>query len=293
MTFSAETPPVRIIRGLSEIADAYDAVLCDVWGVVHNGDASFPAACDALARFRAKGGAVVLITNAPRPGADVALQLVDLGVPRAAYDALITSGDVTVEMVRAHGAAPVHHIGPERDLNLFEEAAAGGVAPRLTDLAGADYVLCTGLFDDDVETVDDYRDTLARMRARSLPFICANPDLVVHRGDKLIYCAGALAQAYEAIGGDVVCAGKPFPPIYKDALTLAEKAAGRPIDRARVLVIGDAMRTDIAGAVDQGLDSLFVSSGIHRHELPTLRDHHGLFARAGLWPTAAIHDLVW
>ncbi|MGA2792913.1 MAG: TIGR01459 family HAD-type hydrolase [Roseiarcus sp.] len=291
---------VPLIAGLSEIAARYDVALSDIWGVVHNGRESFPAATHALARFRRRGGAVILITNAPRPGEPIRAQLDELKVPSEAYDGIVTSGDVTMELIAARGSAPVHHIGPPRDLSLFEGAAKLSRAPPppLVPLERADYVLCTGLFDDRVEAPADYDAILGAMLARRLTFICANPDLVVQRGDQLIYCAGALAERYEQMGGPAIYAGKPYPPIYAQALSMAGALRGQSIDDARVLAIGDAMRTDVAGAARRGIDILFVTGGIHREDL------HGnatleaaalaqFSARHGLWPTAAIRDLVW
>jgi HAD superfamily hydrolase (TIGR01459 family) len=290
---------VPLIAGLSQIAARYDVVLSDIWGVVHNGRESFAAATHALARFRRGGGVVILITNAPRPGGPIRAQLDELKVPSEAYDGIVTSGDVTMELIAARGSARVHHIGPPRDLSLFEGAAKlSRAAPPLVPLERAEYVLCTGLFDDRVETPGDYDTVLRAMLARRLTFICANPDLVVQRGDQLIYCAGALAERYEQMGGPAIYAGKPYPPIYAQALGMAVALRGRSIDDARVLAIGDAMRTDVAGAVRRGIDVLFVTEGIHREDL------HGndpleaaalaqFSARHGLWPTAAIRDLVW
>lgn len=291
---------VPVIAGLGEIAGGYDVALCDIWGVVHNGERSFPTATEALARFRRGGGTVVLITNAPRPGGPIREQLAELRVPREAYDDIVTSGDVTLALIAGRGSAAVHHIGPPRDLSLFDSAAllSPAAPPRLASLDRADYVVCTGLFDDEHETPDDYAAPLAAMLARRLPLICANPDLVVQRGDAMIYCAGALAQRYEEMGGPAVYAGKPYAPIYARALALASGARGGPVAARRVLAIGDAMRTDVAGAVAAGLDVLFVTNGIHGEDL------HGdqplaaaaleqFSARHGLWPTAAIRDLVW
>jgi HAD superfamily hydrolase (TIGR01459 family) len=288
-------PPIprqtRVILGLGEIADRYDAILCDVWGVLHNGRESFRLASDALVAFRRRGGVVVLITNAPRPSPPIRAQVVSLGVSLEAFDEIVTSGDVTVALIVERGAAPVHHIGPPRDLSLFEEAEAQGARPRLVPLEEASYVLCTGLFDDDVETPDDYEHRLSAMAARNMPFICANPDLVVHRGATLIYCAGALAKRYEELGGAAIYAGKPHAPIYRVATAAAESVLRRPLAASRALCVGDAMRTDIAGAAGQGFDALFISAGIHGHEL-----HVGgradparleaLFARENLWPFA-------
>jgi HAD superfamily hydrolase (TIGR01459 family) len=289
-----------MIAGLSEIAARYDVILSDIWGVVHNGEQSFAAATDALAKFRARGGTVVLITNAPRPGGPIARQLKQLKVPREAYDELVTSGDVTMALIAERGAQFVYHIGPPRDLSLFESAAelSPAAKPRLASLEQAEYVLCTGLFDDERETPADYDATLAAMLARGLTLICANPDLVVQRGESLIYCAGAIAQRYEEIGGQSVYAGKPYPPIYARALAIAGAARGQSVDKARVLAIGDAMRTDVAVAVAAGVDILFVTAGIHRDDLhgggPLAETALEQFAaRHDLWPTAAIRDLTW
>jgi HAD superfamily hydrolase (TIGR01459 family) len=241
----------------------------------------------------------VLITNAPRPNGPIRAQLDHLHVPRSAYDAVVTSGDVTLGLMRARGAAPVHHIGPSRDLSLFDSLAElGGSAPPRTSLEEASYVLCTGLFDDTRETPADYERTFADMLARKLLMICANPDLVIHRGEDLIYCAGALAERYEQIGGDVVYAGKPHAPIYREALARADAIRGKPTDKSRVVAVGDAMRTDIAGAQGQGLDTLFVASGIHRNEIGGGRTIDGaafeqFAARHGMRPTSIIDHLAW
>ena len=289
----------RIARGLSEFAGRYDVVLCDIWGVVHNGQARYPAACDALQRFRSAGGTVVLITNAPRPSPPIFDQLTYLKVPRDAFDGMVTSGDVTLSFIAERPGQPIYHIGPERDLTLFEiSEQQTGVKPRLTSLKEAAYVVITGLNDDRSETPDDYADQLAIMQARQLDLICANPDLVVHVGEELIYCAGAVAQAYEDRGGRVRQAGKPFAPIYERALSFAEKLRGASVPRDRILAIGDAMRTDIAGAVDFGVDALFVTKGIHREELHQgdaidIAAYHQFLEDNPRHPMAAIPELVW
>ncbi|HEY1452023.1 MAG TPA: TIGR01459 family HAD-type hydrolase [Roseiarcus sp.] len=289
---------VRQISGLGEISDRYDAILCDIWGVLHNGVASFAPASAALASFRRRGGAVVLITNAPRPSPPIHRQVLRLGVPPEAFDAIVTSGDVTIGLMEDESGDQVLHIGPARDLSLFAAAEATGRRPRLVALEDAQYVLCTGLRQDEIETPADYEPELRSIAARSLVMICANPDVVIHRGETLVYCAGALARRYEELGGPVVYAGKPHAPIYERALTLAERARGAAIDKSRVLAIGDGMKTDIAGAARAGLDALFVTGGIHRSvhgEAPAsaadpveLRE---LYEDYGLWPIAAIPTL--
>ena len=252
----------RLSHGLRPLARDHDVLLSDVWGVVHNGAERFSPACDALVRFRAGGGTVVLITNAPRPRGPIIEQLDGFGVPREAYDAVVTSGDVTLDLIAEWNGAPAHHIGPPRDLALFDMLEK---RPQLVDVEAATHVVCTGLYHD-ADSPDDYRDVFSRMLGEKLPMICANPDLVVHVGDALLYCAGALAERYQTLGGTAVYAGKPHPPIYARALASAERARGRPIDAARVLCVGDAMRTDIAGAQAAGYASLFLTSGIHRDD---------------------------
>ena len=287
------------IAGLSEFAGSYDAILCDIWGVVHDGRACYAAACESLSRFRQGGGAVVLITNAPRPSPPVREQLDRLGAPRAIFDDLVTSGDVTLSLIAERGDAPVHHIGPERDLTLFEQlAATTGHKPPLTPLEEADYVVCTGLFRDDVERPEDYDAALATMLSRGAPMICANPDLVVHVGDTLIYCSGALAERYQAMGGVVLQAGKPFRPIYERAFDLAARARGGALEKSRTLAIGDGLLTDVKGASGFGLDVLFITAGIHRHELHATDalDAEALtraLSEAALEPKAAMPALAW
>jgi HAD superfamily hydrolase (TIGR01459 family) len=290
---------VRRISGLGEISDRYEAILCDIWGVVHNGVASFAPASEALVSFRRRGGAVVLITNAPRPFPPVKRQVLKLGVSPEAFDGIVTSGDVTIGLMERQAGDRVLHIGPERDLSLFAAAEqATGARPRLVSLEEAQYALCTGLRHDETETVDDYESELSAMAARGMPMICANPDIVIHRGETLIHCAGALAARYEELGGPVLYAGKPHAPIYHQALALAERARGGTIDKSRVLAIGDGMKTDIAGAARAGLDALFVTGGIHRslhgEASASPADPVGLqrlYEEYALWPIAAIPAL--
>jgi HAD superfamily hydrolase (TIGR01459 family) len=289
----------RIARGLSEFDGRYDVVFCDVWGVVHNGQARYPAACEALQRFRAQGGTVILITNAPRPNPPILEQLAGLQVARDVFDDMVTSGDVTLAFIAQRKDQPIYHIGPERDFTLFQiSEQQTGIKPRLVPLEDASYVVVTGLYDDRAETVEDYAERLAIMRDKKLDMISANPDLVVHVGDQLIYCAGALAQAYEERGGKVFQAGKPFAPIYERALAFAEKIRGQKVPRDRILAIGDAMRTDVAGAVDFGIDALFVTKGIHREELHAngeldLAAYRQFLSENPRHPLAAIPELVW
>jgi HAD superfamily hydrolase (TIGR01459 family) len=282
------------IERFEPLARDYDVLLCDVWGVVHNGLAAFPAACDALMRFRAGGGTAILITNAPRSGDAVARILDRLKVSRGAYDAITSSGDVTRGIVKARLPESVFHLGPERDLSIF-----AGLDVRFAPPETADYVVCSGLFDDTIETPESYRDLLAKLEARSLSMVCANPDIVVERGDTLVYCAGALADAYAARGGKVLYCGKPHAPIYELALaTAAALRGGKTPYPQRVLAIGDSVRTDLKGAAALGLDCMFVISGIHAEEYgsrdaPDLAALNAMFAAADVMPRAVMRELIW
>lgn len=287
------------ITRLGVLAPRYDVVFCDVWGVVHNGRAHYARACEALRRFRAAGGTVVLVTNAPRPNPPVREQLARLGVPMDSYDDVVTSGDVTLARIADHDDAPLYHIGPERDLSLFTQLKAlRGLSPQLVDIEAADYVVCTGLFDDRNDALEDYDARLKRMRERGLAMISANPDIVVHVGDRLVYCSGALAERYAALGGEVIQAGKPHAPIYEEAMKVVAARRGGAPPRQRILAIGDGPRTDVRGAMDFGLDCLFVAGGIHQDALT--RDG-GLDPAAlervlrenGVAPQYATRELEW
>jgi len=256
--------PPEIIGGLADVADRYDAVLCDVWGVIHNGQVSFPETNAALIRYQQARGPVVLISNSPRPSRAVLSQMHALGVPDEAWSTFVTSGDVTRAELAARAPGPAWVIGAERDLVLYEGLHLAFAGPQ-----DAAFVSCTGFPDDEVETPEDYRDRLAIAAGRDIPLICANPDRVVQRGAKMIPCAGAVADLYETLGGRVVMAGKPYAPIYTQALADAEQLLGRPLDRRRVLAIGDGLPTDVLGAQGMGLDCLFVTGGIHANETQT------------------------
>jgi HAD superfamily hydrolase (TIGR01459 family) len=279
--------------GLSELASRYDVLLCDVWGVIHNGRESFPEACRALARFKAEVGPVVLISNSPRPNGPVIDQLAGFGVGRDAFTAVVTSGDATRDLLAERAPGPAWRLGPDRDQPLYD-----GLGIDFVPLEEARFIACTGPFDDEREEPEDYRGRFQGAVERGLEMICANPDIVVQRGDKLIYCGGALAALYEAMDGRVCMAGKPHPPIYARALAEARTALGRPLDRARVLCIGDGLGTDVRGANAQGLDCLFVANGIHGEEVvrdgrvdPAIVAH--LLGVEGLHAAWAMPDLVW
>jgi HAD superfamily hydrolase (TIGR01459 family) len=291
---------IPFVAGLSRIADRYDAILCDVWGVLIDGLVHFPKAAAALSRFRESGGSVVLMTNASRPSEEVCRQLTGLGLPRDCFDDLISAGELTLREIIARQGQACHHLGPKRDFGLFEAAGRALGAPvRLVAIEDADFVVCTGLVDERHETPDDYAARLAAMRERDLVMLCANPDIVVGVGDEILWCAGALAQRYAAIGGKVALAGKPHPPIYAAALAQIARVRDPGGAAARVLAIGDGAETDLAGAGRAHLDALFIVDGIHRDEL---RPGGGaldwtalekLFRRANAKPVALASELVW
>lgn len=286
-----------IIEGLSALAPRYDALLCDVWGVIHNGREAFPGVVDCLKAARSAGRIVLLLSNAPRPGAPIREQLASLGVPAEAYDAIVTSGDLTRRLLAeksAHGTFKIHRVGPDRDFPLYEGLNIARVA-----LDEAQAIVCTGPFDDTKEGPDDYRDYWKPALARKLSFYCANPDLVVQRGDQIIYCAGALAQDYERQGGDVLYLGKPHAPVYDHVDERLTEITGRKIPRAKWLAIGDGLKTDIAGATRVGIDALLITGGIHEPELsdaegkPDPAKITAVLNAASLKAVAAMRRLVW
>jgi HAD superfamily hydrolase (TIGR01459 family) len=275
-----------LIDGLREIARDHDALICDIWGVVHDGHAPFPEAAEALRRFRREHGKVILLSNAPRPPGSVEDQFRRIGVATDFYDAIVTSGGAVREYLMARAKqAPLslYYLGPEQDTGLLD-----GIDVTRVGIDKADVALCVGLVDDLTETPDDYSDILAAMRARNLTMLCANPDLKVYRGSQLCWCAGALAQAYEAIGGAVTYYGKPYPAIYDAALA----AAGRP---STALAIGDALITDLRGAKNAGLLALFIADGLHGEEIEPYTAQHldEMFAAAHVHAKAAMRALRW
>ncbi|MGB7287459.1 MAG: TIGR01459 family HAD-type hydrolase [Salaquimonas sp.] len=286
------TGDTKRINGLSEIADNYKLVLCDVWGVLHNGVTPRKGAIEALTEFRKSGGTVVMITNAPRQRKSVFIQLENMGVPEGTFDTVVTSGDVTRDLIR-NGAKNMLHIGPEKDLNLFE-----GIDVNLVNEEEAKAIICSGLWNEQTETPSDYIEQLTRLKNRGLPFICANPDIVVEVGDHLEYCAGAIAREYSNLGGTTIIAGKPHHPIYDVAIAEAENISGKVFEKQDILGIGDGMPTDIKGAADYGIDVLYVSAGIHAGEYGDADnpDHQGVtnfLAENHAQPVAYLPRLEW
>jgi HAD superfamily hydrolase (TIGR01459 family) len=258
----SEPSPPAILEHARDLLGLYDVLFCDVWGVVHDGHNAYQTACDALLRFREAGGTVVLVSNAPVPGHRVASMLDLRKVPRDAWDTIVSSGGIALAHLEEKGYERVHYVGPrERDAAFFEKSQA-----RPSPIGQSQALVCTGLNDDVNETPEDYRPLLEAAHASGLPFVCANPDLVVDVGGRLYPCAGALADLYERMGGPVFWAGKPHPVAYATAQAEAERIRGAAIARERVLVIGDAIRTDLAAAENAGLDALFIAAGIHRAE---------------------------
>lgn len=255
---------VSKLRGIAAIADRFDAVLSDVWGVVHNGRAAHAAALEALVQLRQRDKPVILVSNTPRPAPPIHRQLEGFGVLIGThYDALVTAGDMArLLMSGRYAGARAWHLGPTRDLPVFDQVPVTQVE-RPED---AEVVVCTGFFHEDTETAEDYRPLLETLLSRRLPLICANPDIIVHRGDDVLPCAGAIAVLYEEMGGPVHYCGKPYPEIYAGALKVASACLGRAVQRDRVLTIGDGLETDIRGARTNGLPALFIASGIHRGE---------------------------
>jgi HAD superfamily hydrolase (TIGR01459 family) len=281
---------LRFVERLRDLVDGVEVVLSDIWGVVHNGLEAFPEACEALHNFRKHGGTVILITNAPRPADSVQRQLRKLGIADETYDAIVSSGDLTRHFVADHPGRKMFWIGPERDSSIHR-----GLDPALAPLLEADYIVCTGLFDDETESAEDYRAMMLQARERKLPLICANPDIVVERGDRLIYCAGAIAELYRELGGEVIFYGKPHRPIYQRAMELAAERQRHPIKLNQVLAIGDSVRTDLAGAHGFGIDCLFVTRGIHAEDFEGIDQLNPAAVKElfGHPPRALTRELRW
>ena len=264
----------QFIAGFSEIAARYDAAFCDVWGVVHNGVTAFDDAVAAIRRFRAERGPAILLSNAPRLPDGVEAQFLRLGIPLDFYDGIVTSGSIAridlMRRIELEGDLPLFYLGPSRDNPVFH-----GLNVRFVNESEARVVFCTGLIDDDTERPEDYRPLLERLRSLSLPFLCANPDIVVQRGDRLVFCAGALARIYESLGGEAIYFGKPHRSVFEHAHELASRNSVV----ARPIVIGDGIETDILGAQQAGLDALFIAGGIHAGDGKSVlgrlfREHH-------------------
>ncbi len=284
---------VPLLSGFAPIAGNYDAAILDLWGVLHDGRGAHPAALKCLEEMRGRGLRLVVLSNAPRRSHIVIEQTAALGLAREAYDEIVTSGDIARAALGdgAPWGRRYFHVGPPRDVDLLTgldyETAAQAEA--------ADFILNTGLFDDETETADDYADFLGAARARDQPMVCVNPDLTVMRGSREVQCGGALAAAYEALGGRVEAFGKPHPSAYAACFAVLNGVA-----RDRIVAIGDSLRTDIAGAQAAGIDAVFVAGGIHAAELGCVPGQALEAARlqrfidaSGQTPVAALAALTW
>ena len=281
----------KIIKGLSEVADRYASILCDVWGVIHNGRAAFEPACEALVQFREAGGRVVLITNAPVPKAQVLRYFEPLGVPASAFDDCVSSGDTTREMLKARSDQKIWRLGAdegwEHDRFLYEGLNLDFVAPEAADL-----LLCIGLRDQVNDDPETYREELKAGVALGLPMICANPDIKVRVGGKLYWCAGALAQIYEEEGGEVLYPGKPYEPIYQAAIQRLQALNGIT-NASDILCIGDSPATDIRGGRRMGFDSCYTGTGLMAHGENFEAEARALFEHYNEHPTFALPALRW
>ncbi len=258
-----------IIKSLEEISYNYSIIFCDVWGCIHNGVSAFEQATFALNNFKMDNGVVVLLTNAPRPSAAIHRQLNRLGVDTNCYDLIVTAGDAALQFVtNSKIGEKIYHLGPEKDSSFFNSlfSSPENIKFSLSSFAEADLIICTGLFDDSTETPDDYEKLLEKAYKKNLPMICTNPDIHVDFGKKRVFCAGAIASAYQDYGGKVHWFGKPYTSIYDFAVkSLTEK--NFQVVKSKVLCVGDGLRTDIKGANDQGLDSLFIAHGLEKQYL--------------------------
>jgi len=288
----------KIISGLAGIAADYDAFILDLWGVVHNGHQPYPGALSCMAELRKEGKPIILLSNAPRTNGYVIEFLEKIGVARGCYDEILTSGDITREVLekRAHpfikeGKTSFYQIGAVRDKGLED----GLDYQRVFTVSEAEFLICTGLADDETETPEDYRDMLVEAHQYNLPMLCANPDLSVMRGNSSHYCAGAIAALYTTLGGQVELFGKPYPEVYVQAMKKLELETP-----SKILAIGDSMRTDIKGANAADIDSVLVSGGIHAEEwglqngqLPTVEQIEAVTLQYQFSPDYVIGHMKW
>lgn len=274
---------------VSELSSRYRVWFCDIWGVVHNGYQPFVATVDGLKRHRHNGGIVILVSNSPRTANGVARQLLEIGIDPAAHDAIATSGDVTRQLIIDHGGGKVFHLGPSRNFSIYD-----GLNVERVALDEAHAVVCTGLFDELHETAENYAPLFTGMLSRNIEMICANPDKIVKMGNRILPCAGALAAAYAAMGGQVLMAGKPYLPIYELAHHEAERLAGQKLATTEILAIGDGPETDIRGAAAYGISAVLVADGVTdaSHGLEAVaQEVQRMVPEANI--VATVHDLRW
>ena len=276
---------IKKINNFQDIEDNYDALICDVWGVIHNGRELFEGINDCLVNFRSKQKPVVLLSNAPRPSKNIERMLNQLGLDRKSYNEIVTSGDLTMSVLNeSHYGSKCYHIGPDRDLNIFD-----GVNVSRVSLEEADFLFVTGLFDDETEDENSYSSILDESKKRNLKLVCANPDIVVQRGEKLIPCAGAISKKYKEIGGKVVNIGKPFSPIFDKAVNLIKGINEN--QNPRTIVIGDGLETDIKGANILKMDSLLVLGGLFASE--SERNIIEVLKKKNIFPSYYTEELKW
>jgi len=260
----------QIIRSLAEISDRYDALFCDLWGCVHNGIEPFAEAVAALQAFRAAGGTVVLLTNAPRPRASVQRQLEKMGLPQDSWDVIATSGDsARAAMLRGAVGQKVYFIGEDHDQSFFSpmDMVADAMDIQQVPLNEAEGIVCTGPFDSHADP-SVMRPQFLLAKIKGLKLLCANPDIVVDRGESREWCAGALAALYTEMGGESLYFGKPHPPVY-DLARRRLAQLGKDISDDRILAVGDGIFTDVQGGIGENIDTLFISGGLAKEDTGT------------------------
>lgn len=273
------------ITGLREIISGKKAILCDLWGVLHNGREVFPGALRALSNLRENNTFVILLSNSPKPASLVRTQIKKIGIKQNLYDGIVSSGDLAREFLGKRQENSFFFIGPERDLPTIE----GLANPKTTDLRQADFILCTGFFEDWGFEPEQYEAFLASAIERGTPFICANPDLEVNIGDTRMLCAGTLAQTYEALGGTVHWLGKPKAIAYQKCFEKLPKG----LQSKEILAIGDNLETDILGANAQGIENLFITSGVHGKHGSTKEELEPFMKTLNIWPNYFMNRLDW
>jgi HAD superfamily hydrolase (TIGR01459 family) len=287
---------VRALNGLSDVAGEFDAFILDLWGVVHDGASAYPQSAGTLKSLKAAGKKTLLLSNAPRRAYVLVEAMARMGIPRDLYGEVLSSGEATRDALISRTdpffaalGRRAYHLGPERDRSVFDDTGLEIV----TDTAAADFVVNTGPDGLD-DVVEDYRAVLKTVRARNLPMVCANPDMLVIREGRPVVCAGALAREYEGMGGQVAYRGKPDPAVYH----LAVQRLG--VDRKRIAVVGDALETDVKGARAADLAAIWCTGGIHAEALgvsygvpadPAMAAK--LAAHEGQTPQAIIPGFIW
>ena len=275
--------PIKI-NNFSEIDEKYDSIICDIWGVIHNGQELFKSSIECLLKYKNIGYPVILVSNAPRPSGEIKVILKKMGLSEKCYDKIITSGDLTQKILNdGNLGSNCYHIGPDRDLNVFD-----GVNVERVDFDSADFIFVTGLYDDENENDESYLPLLQEAKKRNLKLLCANPDIWVQRGKDLIPCAGAISQKYQSIGGNSINIGKPFAPIFDEAVKQIKLISGR--DANSTIVIGDGIDTDIKGANNYNLDSLLTLGGLFSGQ--KTEDIMESINKKSVFPTYYINELV-